>query len=160
MENVETDHRSETSHSYGACVLHFPVVSVNPRSMATKTQVVLVDDLTGDPADTTVKFSLDKTDYEIDLSDANATVLRESLARYVNAARKTSSIGGRRIAPAAKPAYSGLDPAAARAAPPRPRSRLPQAPIRPPCAPGRWGRASRSRRAAASKPESSSSTEP
>jgi hypothetical protein len=36
--------------------------------MATKTQVVLVDDLTGDPADTTVKFALDKTEYEIDLS--------------------------------------------------------------------------------------------
>jgi hypothetical protein len=35
--------------------------------MATKTQVVLVDDLTGDPADTTVKFALDKTEYEIDL---------------------------------------------------------------------------------------------
>jgi hypothetical protein len=36
--------------------------------MATKTQVVLVDDLTGDPADTTVTFALDKTEYEIDLS--------------------------------------------------------------------------------------------
>jgi nucleoid-associated protein Lsr2 len=83
--------------------------------MATKTQVVLVDDLTGDPADTTVKFALDKTEYEIDLSDANAAVLRESLARYVNAARKTSSVGGRRAAPAAKPAYSGYDPAAVRA---------------------------------------------
>jgi Lsr2 len=41
-------------------------------SMATKTQVVLVDDLTGDPADTTVKFALDKTEYEIDLSNENA----------------------------------------------------------------------------------------
>jgi hypothetical protein len=96
-------------------MLDFPVLSINPRSMATKTQIVLVDDLTGDPADTTVRFALDKTEYEIDLSDANATVLRESLARYVNAARKTSSIGGRRIAPAAKPAYSGFDPAAVRA---------------------------------------------
>jgi hypothetical protein len=83
--------------------------------MATKTQVVLVDDLTGDPADTTVKFALDKTEYEIDLSDANAAMLRESLARYIDAARKTSSIGGRRTAPAAKRAYSGFDPAAVRA---------------------------------------------
>ncbi len=40
--------------------------------MATKTQVVLVDDLTGDPADTTVRFALDKTEYEIDLSNENA----------------------------------------------------------------------------------------
>src|SRR4051794_12387926 len=115
MENVETDHRSETSHSYGACVLHFPVVSVNPRSMATKTQVVLVDDLTGDPADATVKFALDKTEYEIDLSDANAGVLRQSLARYISAARKTSSMGGRRSAPGAKPAYLCLHLAAVRA---------------------------------------------
>jgi hypothetical protein len=83
--------------------------------MATKTQVVLIDDLTGDTADTTVKFALDKTEYEIDLSDANAAELRESLARYVNAARKTSSIGGRRAASAARPAYAGYDPAAVRA---------------------------------------------
>ena len=40
--------------------------------MATKTQVVLIDDLTGDPADTTVTFVLDKTGYEIDLSNENA----------------------------------------------------------------------------------------
>jgi hypothetical protein len=83
--------------------------------MATKTQVVLIDDLTGDPADTTVTFALDKTEYEIDLSDANAAVLRESLARYVSAARKVPSFGGRRAAPPAKPAYSGYDPAAVRA---------------------------------------------
>ncbi len=47
--------------------------------MATKTQVVLVDDLTGDPADTTVKFALDKTEYEIDLSNENAREMREGL---------------------------------------------------------------------------------
>jgi hypothetical protein len=62
-----------------------------------------------------VKFALDKTEYEIDLSDANAAMLRESLDRYMNAARKTSSIGGRRPAAAAKRAYSGFDPAAVRA---------------------------------------------
>ncbi|MGR6963208.1 histone-like nucleoid-structuring protein Lsr2 [Geodermatophilus sp. URMC 61] len=83
--------------------------------MATKTQVVLVDDLTGDPADTTVKFALDKTEYEIDLSDENAAAMREGLSRYVEAARKVSG-GGRRSAPvAAKPMYSGYDPAAVRA---------------------------------------------
>ena len=81
--------------------------------MATKTQVVLVDDLTGDPADTTVKFALDKTEYEIDLSDENAAEMRDALSRYVDAARKVT--GGRRSAPAPKPAYSGYDPAAVRA---------------------------------------------
>ena len=83
--------------------------------MATKTQVVLVDDLTGDPADTTVEFTLDKTEYEIDLSDENAVAMREALSRYVKAARKVSSSEGRRAAQPVKPAYSGYDPAAVRA---------------------------------------------
>ena len=81
--------------------------------MATKTKVVLIDDLTGDPADTTVKFSLDKTEYEIDLSNDNAAELRETLARYVNAARR--SPGARRRAVTGKAAYAGYDPAAVRA---------------------------------------------
>ena len=82
--------------------------------MATKTQVVLVDDLTGDPADTTVKFALDKTEYEIDLSDDNAAEMRKELSRYVEAARKVTG-GERRSAQTAKPAYAGYDPAAVRA---------------------------------------------
>ena len=81
--------------------------------MATKTKVVLVDDLTGGPADFTVKFSLDETDYEIDLTNDNAAELRATLSRYVNAARKASG-GGRRAA-TGKASYSGYDPAAVRA---------------------------------------------
>jgi hypothetical protein len=81
--------------------------------MATKTQVVLVDDLTGDPADTTVTFALDKTEYEIDLSNENAAEMRDGLSRYVEAARRVT--GRRRSAPAAKPTYAGYDPAAVRA---------------------------------------------
>jgi hypothetical protein len=83
--------------------------------VATKTTVVLVDDLSGDPADTTVTFALDATTYEIDLSDDNAGQLREAFSRYIEVARKVSSSAGRRGAPAAKPAYSGYDPAAVRA---------------------------------------------
>jgi hypothetical protein len=82
--------------------------------MATQTQVVLVDDLTGDPADTTVTFALDKTEYEIDLSNENAAEMRDRLSRYVDAARKATG-GGRRSAPATKPAYTGYDSAAVRA---------------------------------------------
>ena len=82
--------------------------------MATKTRIVLVDDLTGDPADTTVKFALDKTEYEIDLSDENAAEMRKGLSRYVDAARKVTG-GGRPSAQASKPAYAGYDPAAVRA---------------------------------------------
>jgi hypothetical protein len=82
--------------------------------MATKTQVVLIDDLTGDPADTTVVFALDKTEYEIDLSSENAAEMRDGLSRYVDAARKVTG-GGRRSTSVAKPTYSGYDPAAVRA---------------------------------------------
>ena len=83
-------------------------------AVATKTQVVLVDDLTGDPADTTVTFALDKTEYEIDLSNENAAEMRDELSRYVEAARRVTG-GGRRSAPAPKLTYSGYDPAAVRA---------------------------------------------
>jgi hypothetical protein len=82
--------------------------------MATETQVVLIDDLTGDPADTTVTFALDETEYEIDLTDENAAEMRDQLSRYVEAARKVTG-GGRPSAPAGKPAYAGYDPAAVRA---------------------------------------------
>ncbi len=40
--------------------------------MATKTTTVLVDDLTGEPADTTVRFALDSREYELDLTEKNA----------------------------------------------------------------------------------------
>ena len=65
------------------------------------------------PADTTVTFSLDKTGYEIDLSNDNAAELRETLARYVNAARKAPGARGRAVT--GKASYSGYDPAAVRA---------------------------------------------
>ncbi len=81
--------------------------------MATKTTTVLVDDLTGEPADTTVRFALDSWQYELDLTEKNAADLRDTLARYVRAARKVS--GGRRSAPPSTPAFSEVDPAAVRA---------------------------------------------
>lgn len=63
--------------------------------MAQKTTVTLVDDLTGEEAEdiTTVEFGQDGVTYEIDLTDKNATTLRDSLAEFVAAARRT---GGRR----------------------------------------------------------------
>jgi uncharacterized membrane protein len=74
-----------------------------------------LDDLTGGPADTTVTFGIDHTQYEIDLSESNADELRQALSRYVQAARKVTARGGRRGAQPAKSAYSGYDPAAVRA---------------------------------------------
>ena len=58
----------------------------------------LVDDLDGTVLEVgegeTVRFSLDGTAYEIDLTDANAAALRDSLAAYVSAARSISSSRG------------------------------------------------------------------
>lgn len=56
--------------------------------MAQKVTTRYVDDLDGSEADGPVTFGLDGRDYEIDLSEINATQLRDSLAPYVEAARK------------------------------------------------------------------------
>jgi nucleoid-associated protein Lsr2 len=57
--------------------------------MAQKVVVSLVDDLAGGTAEETVAFGLDGRDYEIDLSSANASKLREAVATFVAAARPT-----------------------------------------------------------------------
>ena len=67
--------------------------------MATKTSVVLIDDLDGEtPADTTVSFALDGKSYEIDLSDNNAAEFRDALSKYVSAGRKSGSTSKGRAA--------------------------------------------------------------
>lgn len=78
--------------------------------MAQKIQTLFIDDLDGSEADGTVRFALDGTEYEIDLSAEHAEALREALARYVGAARK---IGGSARRPArggrSRAAGSGLN---------------------------------------------------
>ena len=65
--------------------------------MAQKIQVVLEDDLDGGSADETVVFGLDGTNYEIDLNKKNAAKLRDALAPWVAAGRRTGgSRGGAR----------------------------------------------------------------
>ena len=56
--------------------------------MAQKVEVTLIDDLDGGKADETVVFGLDGKQFVIDLSEKNAAKLRDSIARYVAAARK------------------------------------------------------------------------
>jgi hypothetical protein len=72
--------------------------------MARKVLVRLVDDLDGLPSEgvATVTFSLDGVSYQIDLNEANAGKLRDGLADFISAARRTggrmkrgSAIGGR-----------------------------------------------------------------
>jgi hypothetical protein len=80
--------------------------------MAQKVIVELVDDLDGTASDdiSTVSFSLDGADYEIDLTEANAEQLRSTLEEYVASARRT----GGRIKRGTGPAKSTSRPAAER----------------------------------------------
>ena len=82
--------------------------------MAQKVDVRFVDDLDGSEASGTVSFALDGRAYEIDLSEENAAKLRDSLATFVAAARRT---GSRRAAQPAQQHVGG--PGGARAAQPR-----------------------------------------
>ena len=63
--------------------------------MAQKVKIILVDDLDGGSADETVRFGLDGSQYEIDLSNDNAKNLRAALKQYVDAGRKTGGRTGR-----------------------------------------------------------------
>jgi hypothetical protein len=56
--------------------------------MAQKVTVALEDDLDGGPAEETVRFGLDGSHYEIDLSAKNATAFRRQLAPFIGHARK------------------------------------------------------------------------
>jgi hypothetical protein len=67
--------------------------------MAQRVHIVLEDDIDGGDATETVLFGLDGVNYEIDLSDKNATKLRDSMGKYVASARRTTPRarrGGRR----------------------------------------------------------------
>ncbi len=61
--------------------------------MAQKVQVILVDDVDGGEATETVTFALDGVSYEIDVSEANASALRDALAPWVGHARRVSGRG-------------------------------------------------------------------
>lgn len=65
--------------------------------MAQRVQVLLLCDMdeAETPAAATVTFALDGTGYEIDLCENHAAALRETLAGYVGAARRSGSRGGR-----------------------------------------------------------------
>ena len=64
--------------------------------MAQKIQTLFIDDIDGGEAEGTVRFGLDGTEYEIDLSAKNAEALRKALARYVEAGRRAAGSAARR----------------------------------------------------------------
>jgi hypothetical protein len=63
--------------------------------MAQKIVEYIISDLDGGPADETIRFGLEGTEYEIDLSWAHGKELREALAKFVEHARTVSRGGGR-----------------------------------------------------------------
>lgn len=66
--------------------------------MAQKITVQLIDDTDGTEASETITFGLDGVEYEIDLNETNAAALRDALAPWVKAGRRTSSAPRRRRA--------------------------------------------------------------
>lgn len=59
--------------------------------MAQQIKTLFIDDIDGGAADGTIRFGLDGTDYEIDLSAAHNEELHQVLAKYVSHARKAGS---------------------------------------------------------------------
>ena len=60
--------------------------------MAQITEVRLVDDLDGGEAAESVAFSIDGKFYEIDLSEKNASALRDAFAPFVGSARRAGGV--------------------------------------------------------------------
>ena len=79
--------------------------------MAQRVQIELVDDITGETAQETMHFSVDGTDYEIDLTTENAGKLRSCLSDYIAKGRKVSARrgqGARQSAPASRGGQTSL----------------------------------------------------
>jgi len=62
--------------------------------VAQKIQTLFIDDLDGGEAAGTVRFGLDGTEYEIDLSTAHTAELRATLDQYVAHARRAGAKRG------------------------------------------------------------------
>src|SRR5262245_19405904 len=56
--------------------------------MAQRVTIEMMDDLDGSQADETVRFAVDGSAYEIDLSNKNAAEMRRTFDRYIEHARK------------------------------------------------------------------------
>jgi nucleoid-associated protein Lsr2 len=83
-------------------------------AVAQKIQTSLVDDLDGSDAEGTVRFALDGTEYEIDLNAGHARALRDALAGYVRAARRTGGSARRPVRGGRRTPGTGLDTAEVR----------------------------------------------
>jgi hypothetical protein len=80
--------------------------------MAQKIQTLLIDDLDGGEAAGTVRFGLDGTEYEIDLSATHSDELRKALEQYLAHARRT--VGAARSAARSRRGSGAVDTAKVR----------------------------------------------
>ena len=70
--------------------------------MAQKIQTLFIDDIDGGEAEGTVRFALDGTEYEIDLSSKHSEELRSALGKYVGHARKAGGNARRGVRPVSR----------------------------------------------------------
>jgi hypothetical protein len=65
--------------------------------LARKVHVQLIDDISGEDAQESIRFALDGVEYEIDLAEENAAGLRKALGPYIARGRRVrgSSMGQR-----------------------------------------------------------------
>ncbi|MFS0717980.1 Lsr2 family protein [Arthrobacter sp. 1P04PC] len=65
--------------------------------MARRVHVQLIDDISGEDAQESVRFALDGVEYEIDLAEENAVGLRKALGPYIAHGRRVrGSSAGRK----------------------------------------------------------------
>lgn len=76
--------------------------------MAKTVTVKLTDDLDGGDADETIQFALDGKSYEVDLSAANASKLRDVLKPYIENGRVGNATRARPPRPSGPPATDTL----------------------------------------------------
>lgn len=70
--------------------------------MARKVHVQLIDDISGEDAQESVRFALDGVEYEIDLAEENAAGLRKALGSYIAHGRRVrGSSAGQKTAASA-----------------------------------------------------------
>ena len=78
-----------------------------------KVETIVIDDLDGSAADTTIRFGLDGSEYEIDLTAAHAGTFRDGMRRYVQAGRRVG-VTQRRPGDRPRRAFGGPDAAEVR----------------------------------------------
>ena len=77
--------------------------------MAQKIQTLFIDDIDGSDAEGTVRFALDGAEYEIDLNANHAAALRRALARYIDAARRSTGVARRPARSGRRASASGVN---------------------------------------------------